>query len=256
MRLCVTLVSKLCVLSCLLLVLWASHARVASAGFITLDFSDSHNCRLQTFGGPPELVAQLPEGDVTLGGVPFSIPVGGNNAWHSTSAFGYNSGPNPRIVDVNVGTPGTHTVHTLINSFGGILGGPYAWLEFYGQNPVTPLFTKNLFGNDDIRDVLENTWNNDINGTSTVNVFSAGPGGFNNEVRLDMQTIVLPSVFETDALTRIRLVDNGPINDTQRTFLAGVTVDAVPEPSTLVLFAGLTLCVVIAGWWRRRRLVL
>ena len=143
----------------------------------------------------------------------------------------------------------------MINTFGGILGGPYAWLEFYGQDPGTPLFTKELYSGSDIRDYLENVWNNTINGTSTVNVFSAGPGGFDNEVRLDMQTILLPSVFQTETLTRVRLVDNGPLNDTQRTFLAGITAETVPEPSTLVLFAGLILCVMMAGWWRRRRLV-
>ena len=100
MRHCATLSSKLCVLGCLVLVLWLSPVRSASAEFITLDFSASQNCRLQDFPNP--LSQQYPEGNVTLGGVPFDIPVGGNNAWHSTGSFGYNSGPNPRTVDINV----------------------------------------------------------------------------------------------------------------------------------------------------------
>jgi hypothetical protein len=210
----------------MVLVFWTPHIQVGAAELIPLDFSASHNCRLQTLLGPASLVGQFPEGDVELLGVPFSIPVGVDNAWHSTTY--YNPGPNPRTVDISVDMTGVRTVYTLINTFGGLTGGPYAWIEFYGQDPVNPVFTKQLFGNVDIRDFLENRWTNNINGTSTLNAFSAGPGGYDHEVRLDMQIIPLPVDFEMETLTRIRLVDNGPLNDQQRTFLAGVTVEVGP----------------------------
>src|SRR5437868_6613643 len=64
-----------------------------------------------------------PEGNVTFGGIPFSTPVGGPNAW---------IGRGPSSMTINVGVAGVSEVDTLINSQYGEAGPTaYAALEFF-----------------------------------------------------------------------------------------------------------------------------
>ncbi len=198
----------------------------ASANFKTIDFSSSHNWRMQDF--PPTNAQYFPEGDVVLGGVPFSIPTEGNNVWlatHYTDACD--------VLEIIVNEYGVDGVHTLINTSGGVTGGPYAWLEFFGTNGA--YYRKDLYGDDDIRDYYYNWYTNSINGTTTTNVFTYG-SGYQNEVRLDKQWINLPAMFDTETLTTIRLTDkqNTPSQDP---FLAGLTVEYVAEPATIYVDA-------------------
>jgi hypothetical protein len=53
-------------------------AAIGRADFGPVDFSSFHNTRMQDGFGSS---SHYPEGDLLLGGVPFSIPAGGNNAW-------------------------------------------------------------------------------------------------------------------------------------------------------------------------------
>ncbi|MFH0980155.1 MAG: CARDB domain-containing protein, partial [Planctomycetota bacterium] len=171
-----------------------------------LDFSASHNGRLQDSDGG------FPEGDVVLGGVPFSIPVGGNNCWTSGSV----PGPNPIVLDIPVNLPGALEVHTLINTGWGQPGPTaYAWLEFFGS--AGAYYHKDLIGNVDIRDWNQASWTNSINGTTTINVVLLGGH------RLDKQQILLPAEFLDQRLVTIRLTDVGA-GGFSRAFLAGVTV--------------------------------
>jgi hypothetical protein len=190
------------------------------AGVVTpIELSSLANQRLQTLGYGA--VGMLPEGNVSLGGIPFSIPVGGTNVWSGGAA----SGANPRSLDVPVNATGVTKVHTLINTLWGERSpGTLASITFYGSAGTT--YTVLLDGNFHIRDYLWNSWTNSINGTSTVNVFTAGSGqgiGANNQVRLDMQTFVLPAAFASQTLTRIRVEDTGATN-LQRLVVSGITV--------------------------------
>ncbi len=159
--------------------------------------------------------ANLPTGDVTLGGIPFYIPEG-NNGWTS------NTGSGTIAVDIPVNVPGVREVHTLINCSWGQVG-PYTKLEFYGDQGA--YFAKDLYGNSDVRDWLNNTWTNSINGTTTVNVWSGvtvtyDPG---KACRMDKQAILLPEVFAGQILTHVRMSDWGGSNS-HRAFLCGMTV--------------------------------
>lgn len=185
----------------------------------TIDLAPHANRRLQAVGFGA--VNQLPEGDVTLGGIGFAIPVGGNNVWTGAAA----TGSNPRILDVAVNATGVTKVYTLINTLWGERAtGARASITFYGSTGT--VYAVELDGNNHIRDYLWNTWTNTINGTSTVNVFTAGSGqgvGSTNQVRLDMQTFQLPAAFAKETLTKIRITDWGGTND-QRLIVSGITV--------------------------------
>ena len=164
-----------------------------------------------------------PRGDVTLGGVPFRIPVLDPSVWKSEDPF--MTGPNPRTLDILVNQQGVDRVYTLINTGGGALGPTaYAWLEFWGDGGA--YHRKDLVGNVDLRDYNYDGWTNQINGTTTVNVFLHNPGVYNGERRLDMQIIDLPAAFLLQTLTHIRLSDNGGDN-LQRTILEGVAAEVL-----------------------------
>jgi hypothetical protein len=185
----------------------------------TISLAPFANQRLQSVGFGA--VSRLPEGNVTLGGVRFSIPVGGNNVWTGAAA----TGGNPRVLDVPVNAFGVTQVNTLINTLWGERdAGVKASITFYGS--ANTAYTVELDGNTHIRDYLWNTWTNTINGTSTVNVFTAGSGqgiAPGNQVRLDMQTFRLPEAFANQTLTSIRISDWGG-SSYQRLIVSGITI--------------------------------
>jgi formylglycine-generating enzyme len=136
-------------------------------------------------------------------------------------------------IDVNVN--GVTNVWTLINTWGGQPGPTaYAWLVCTGSGGAT--YTKNLVGGVDIRDYNAGSFQNDINGTTTVNVFACPDDNWGVPGRLDMQSIALPSEFASQTLVSIQLVDNGDAGF-QRVILDGVTVSSLPcdpPPSGIV----------------------
>lgn len=189
--------------------------------FSSIDFA--HNSNAQNW------FPDFPTGNVTLGGVPFAVPTSGNNVWHSDLA----SGANPRILDIPVNVYGVDRINSLINSFWGESApGTFAAFEFYGSNGAFHSIA--LDGGSDVRDYLQGSHANAINGTTTINVYTAGQG-FHNERRVDMQKIILPEAFRTQTLQSIRLIDNGtgwigavsPLE--QRTYLAGLTAQSSPS---------------------------
>src|SRR4051794_23210639 len=80
-----------------------------SITYTPVDFSAFQNLRFQDLQPASQT---LPEGDVTLGGVPFHIPVGGPNAWWGEAA----GGAYPRSITVPIGQFGVTEVQTLINT--------------------------------------------------------------------------------------------------------------------------------------------
>ncbi len=195
--------------------------------FVPVDFSQFHNLRLQAIPLPTGVhpnAFQYPEGSFETDGIPFEIPAGGNNAWFASGQNGSLS-----QVEIPVGEFGVSEVHTLINSGWGSPQIPgLAAVEFVGSDGA--FYRKELVGNVDIRDYNQGVFTNSINGTSTVNVFTAGSGQ-NQEARLDKQFFDLPADFKSQVLETIRFIDNGA-EGIQRIFVAGVTVLAAPSQAT------------------------
>lgn len=197
----------------------------AHADFVSVDLTPYANTDFRMW------MPAFPTGSQTLGGVPFGIATTTNNIWYSR----YASGGTTRTLSLEVNQAGVTTVHTLINTIWGQQGPQcYAWIEFFGTGGA--YYRKDLVGNIDIRDYNQGSWTNYINGTTTTQVFNSG------NQRLDKQTIGLPAAFSNQTLTQIALTDAGA-NDFQRTFISGITLEAVvvPEPSSvLVLAVGIT----------------
>jgi hypothetical protein len=90
-----------------------------------------------------------PAGNVTLGGVPFSIPQNpNNNTWYSSNISGDNT--NPLTIPVNI--YGVQEVDTLIVTQWGMTGWQTVKLQFYGDGGAYQ--EKILVGDVDIRDWL------------------------------------------------------------------------------------------------------
>lgn len=192
--------------------------------YTPIDFSVYHNLRIQNL--QPEC-RDYPEGNVTLGGILFSIhPAGGANAW-----WGQNAPGGHGSINISVGVLGVYEVQTLINSSYGTPGpNSYASLEFFGSGGA--YYKKDLIGNLDIRDHFNSAWTNQINNTTTTNVFTHG------RCRLDKQFVALPVEFSNQSLVSIRVNDSGR-GGFQNVILAGVTVGVGDKPDIAMLSAQL-----------------
>jgi hypothetical protein len=211
-------------LLCIIVVVFSMLSSPVMATFIPVDFSSSHNVRIQ------DRNSSFPEGDIILGGIPFEIPVGGYNEWSSGDGRGGGSGNDGQwILDVPVNASAIRTVYTLINTHWGTTQSGRMIVEFFGSDGA--YFSKDLIGSDDIRD-----WNlhygDQINGVTTVNVVYESAGHDGDPDAMDMQIFELPIDFYSETLQTIRVTDN------RTTFIhsglvSGITV--VPEPATIMM---------------------
>jgi hypothetical protein len=197
--------------------------------YVPVNFSQFDNVRIQT---SYPYANKLPEGQVTLGGVPFNIPVGGKNAW--ASGLG-TAAPYPRSLDIPVGQYGVGEVQTLLNTWWGQPGpNSYVKVECFGS--AGAYYVKNMVGNVDVRDFNRATWTNSINNTTTTNVaVSSNASGL---ARIDKQTIDLPAAFDTQVLQKVRITDSGH-QAFSGAYLEGLTVGIV-QASALATTTSLT----------------
>jgi hypothetical protein len=118
------------------------------------------------------------------------------------------------------------SVYTLINSGFGRLGANNGRLEFVGSGGAFASF--DLIQGVNIRDHLNGVFNNVVNDPRIVTE------NFGGNVRLDRQTFDLPASFASQTLTQIRFIGTNAGNPQGAPFLAGLTVQAVPEPSPMI----------------------
>jgi hypothetical protein len=163
-----------------------------------------------------------PVGVAKLGGVAFNIAsnAAGKQAWHADIAA--NGGSGQVSITNNVNVYGVTSVYSLINTWCGQPGpNAYAWFVFTGSGGA--IYTNYLVGRVDIRDYNGANYENNINGTTTINVFGCLSDNWGLPGRLDMQQIALPPQFATQTLVSVQLVDNGGPSF-QRVVLDGLTV--------------------------------
>ena len=128
--------------------------------------------------------------------------------------------------DIPVNISGATVLNTLINSTYGTAGDTVGTVEVKGTGGADAVF--NLVEGTNIRDFNNDGYNNTVaSGTP-----SASFG--NGQVRLDMQTFVLPSSFANARITDIILTSSGG-SPQGNPFLAAATVTTASGPSQLVL---------------------
>jgi hypothetical protein len=161
-----------------------------------------------------------------LGGVPFKLiqDGAGNNSFIGT-------------LTIPVGIYGVSTVYTLMNTAVGQLGAQVGTLTAVGSDGATQSFA--LIEGDNIRDHFYGNYVNTISANYvTLNVAGSDQPG---TAHLDMQAFKLNSEFSQQTLTSITFIGAGG-NPQGVPFIAGLTVSAVPEPSTLLMWlAGISL---------------
>ena len=206
----------------------------------TVDLSGQVNANLNTYTNGSVYPAN--GGFITIGGINFNL-----NALPSDGTGVIQTNVDPTVFfNIPVGEFGVTTIYAIANSAFGTAGFTAGQLVFNGSlgDTFTYIFTEG----DNIRDHATTGFN-----ILAPNVFATMDFGQGD--RLDVQKIVLPSVFATETLTGVAFSyvgDTVPGNG--EAFLAALTTTtaaaAVPEPSTwatmLLGFAGM-------GFIRNRR---
>lgn len=202
-----------------------------------------------------------------LSSVPFSLSPSGNgtanDAWSAqTAAGGSWSSSDPTLTLPGNNIYGPYAVFLMMNTiWGNTTGNVQVVLQFEGGASET--FT--LFGGTDTRDhndtayfsgtaiypnTINNNLRNDGNGkkvTTNVDTIYTNDG---HKVYRDVVTLFVDPTFANSRLTNILINDlgNGPWadgyrwQDATRSFVWGVTVASIPEPSTWAMLAsGLAL---------------
>ena len=147
------------------------------------------------------------------------------------------------VLDIPVGVFGVTAAYTLINSAFGVFGANNGSVEFFGSSAY---YKVDLIQGQNIRDHLNNVFNNVIDGTSAVPAFVDG------WARLDQQNYTLPATFAAQTLVSIRFTGIDLGNPGGSAFINAATVAVaapVPEPAgaLLMLSGGVALLA-----WRRR----
>jgi hypothetical protein len=192
-------------------------AGAARAGEVPVDISSLVNAPW-TFSGCDGVIFNgdtFPTGAQNLGGVPFTIPTGPNNAW--LGALAADCGAGIVRLTIPVGAQGVTSAFTLLNTFWGAPG-PSAYLAvtFTGSDGAS--VTQRLVGGVNVRDYNNGSFQNIIDNTGTVQVWTNGEGQ-----RLDRQEYILPPAFATQTLTSVTITDTGNEGFSRATF-AGLTV--------------------------------
>ncbi len=160
---------------------------------------------------------------LNVGGVDFALVPFGS----STASLGIlQTTGSGTSFDLPVNITGAKSVSTLIDTTYGEDGDTVGTVEFKGTNGADAVF--NLVEGVNVRDHNNDGYENNIAPGTPSAVFG------NGQVRLDMQTFVLPSAFASAKLTDIILTSSG--GDPQgNPFLAAATVATASGPSQLVL---------------------
>lgn len=187
----------------------------ALPGYVPISLASVANARLQdtwpTFTG-----IAYPTGELTLGGVPWTIASEGNNTWFAKRVDGFN----PRSVTIAINQTNVRSVYTLMGTWQGTTN-QSRYVDLTLTNSEGFSFTTRYFGGVQIRDWFNGSYTNSLNSWKTTRVYLHS----DNKSRLDMQRIDLPPQFWWSTLVSLRIDDVGSDSSSpQRSFLYGLTV--------------------------------
>ncbi len=215
------------------LVLFAVAPLAGADTYTTLSLP-SLNTDIRTYGDGASYQPLFPN-QQTWNGVPFQLSVGASGA----TAFANG------VLDIPVDVFGVTSAFTIINSAFGALGANNGSVEFFGS---TSYYKVDLIQGQNVRDHLDNVYNNAIDNVNAIPAFSIGP----SRARLDQQIYHLPAAFGTETLVTIRFtgLDLGAAGIPFITAATVAVAAPVPElASYTLMLAGLGVI-----FWARRRL--
>ena len=158
-----------------------------------------------------------------MGGIDFALVPDGT----STSSLGVlQTDGSGTSFDIPVAIAGATTLYTLINSTYGEAGDTVGTVEVKGTGGLVATFS--LVEGTNIRDFNNDGYEDTIAAGTPSATFGDG------QVRLDMQTLTLPSAFASATITDIILTSEGGTPQ-GNPFLAATTVATTSGPSQLVL---------------------
>jgi PEP-CTERM motif len=197
-----------------------SAALAAQADTYTTLSLPALNADLRTSLGGAAYVPLFPSTQSWLG-VPFSLAP--SPAGNTSFIDG--------VLDIPVGVFGVTSAYTLINSAFGVFGANNGSVEFFGTSAY---YKVDLIQGQNIRDHLNNVFNNVIDGVSAVQAFVDG------WARLDQQNYALPAAFASETLVSMRFTGINLGNPGGSAFITAATVAVapVPEPASALLLLG------------------
>jgi len=154
-----------------------------------------------------------------------------------------------RVATLDTSIFGATTVYTLISTAYGSNGNISGYLDFIGDKGARHRYT--LTQGVNLRDHLVGGLGNQ--GVTDPTIVTATFTNGASTVRLDRQTIILPTAFESQTLKQVVYTWTSSSYFDGTPFLAGMTVEGsavVPEPATLTVWLLGTGCL---GFVTRRR---
>ena len=215
-------------------------AVAARAQYTEIDLSPQVNADIQTY----TYGNNYPTGGslLNVGGVPFELALL-NNIPGTTGVIQtpYNGGQvESYTFSVQPGIYAT-TLYTLINTAWGDAGVNEGSVVVTGSGGETA--TLDLVEGFNVRDHADGFFCNTYTDPTVV------PANFGNPdtglVRLDRQVLELPSSFNGDTIASITFNGIGNGEPDGQPFLAGMTLENVPEPASLVVFGLATLILIV-----------
>jgi PEP-CTERM motif len=222
------------------------------AQFTEVNISSQVNADIQGYANG--INYQLGGTQLNSSGVPFALAELNNNP--NTTGVVQGGGPSQTgLFNYSFLVPaGTHAtvLYTLLNNVNGISGINEGSIVVTGTGGETA--TLNLTEGYNIRDFNNNGYVNTLTDPTVVpNYFLNGaPTTQSIQTRLDRQELVLPGTFSGDTIASITFQGDaqGEYNPNGAAFLAGLTLENVPEPSTVAI---LTLGAFAVLGLRRRK---
>lgn len=217
-------------------------AAVAARGqfYTEIDISSQVNADIQTYtygnnyptGG----------GELNAGGVPFGLALLNNTPDTTGVVQTPNNGGQVESYTFSV-QPGTYAtaLYTLINTSWGEAGVNEGSVVVAGSRGETA--TLNLLEGFNVRDHADAVNCNTYTDPTVVPANFGMPA--TGLVRLDRQVLLLPSSFNGDTVASITFNGIGNGQPDGSPFLAGMTLQTVPEPGSLVVFGLGTLILVV-----------